>query len=173
MKSGGLTCYNIKLRESNMTTYKEVKLLKDTEAAYIAGLIDGEGTITLSRRHRNENRQLVISISNNEKAILDYVLNKSGVGIITKKRIYAAHHSINFSYKVSNRQAYSLLQQISSYLKSHKRNRATLILDKYLCLTARNGKYTKQMKRERERFITDFFKITPYQHTGVIPGFAW
>jgi len=65
--------------ESNMATYKEVNRLEDTEAAYIAGLIDGEGTITLSKRHRNENRQLVISISNNEKVILDYVLKVAGV----------------------------------------------------------------------------------------------
>lgn len=28
-------------------------------AGYIAGLIDGEGTITLTRVHRNENRRLV------------------------------------------------------------------------------------------------------------------
>jgi hypothetical protein len=36
--------------------------LRTIDAAYIAGLIDGEGTITLSRKHRNENRQLAISI---------------------------------------------------------------------------------------------------------------
>ena len=46
--------------------YREVKKLGQTDAAYIAGLIDGEGTVTLSRRHRNENRQLVISISNTD-----------------------------------------------------------------------------------------------------------
>jgi len=57
-----------------MARYKQTSHLKHTDAAYIAGLIDGEGTITLSKRHKNENRQLVISISNNEKDILDYVL---------------------------------------------------------------------------------------------------
>jgi len=106
-----------------MAKYREVKLLHDTEAAYIAGLIDGEGTITLSRRHRNENRQLVISISNNEKAMLDYVSKVTGVGVITQKRTYANHHLINYTYKVSNRQAYAFLQQISPYLKTYKRKR--------------------------------------------------
>jgi hypothetical protein len=33
------------------------------EAAYLAGLIDGEGTIALSRRHASEHRQLVLSIT--------------------------------------------------------------------------------------------------------------
>jgi len=144
-----------------MATYKEVKPLQNTEAAYIAGLIDGEGTVTLSKRHRNENRQLVISISNNEKAILEYILLVAGVGILTKKRTYAAHHSINFTYKVSNRQAYCLLQQILPYLKSHKKDRALLVLDKYLKLTPRNGKYTTRMKLERANFITEFFRISP------------
>ena len=42
--------------------------LATIDAAYIAGLIDGEGTITLTRLHRNQNRQLVVSISNTERA---------------------------------------------------------------------------------------------------------
>jgi hypothetical protein len=33
-------------------------MLSKTDAAYIAGLIDGEGTVTLTRKHRNENRQI-------------------------------------------------------------------------------------------------------------------
>jgi hypothetical protein len=39
--------------------YREVAPLSQVDAAYIAGLIDGEGTITLSRRHANDRRQLV------------------------------------------------------------------------------------------------------------------
>jgi hypothetical protein len=35
-------------------------------SAYIAGLIDGEGTITLTRMHANETRRLVVSIANTE-----------------------------------------------------------------------------------------------------------
>jgi len=49
-----------------MTKYKQANILDTADAAYIAGVIDGEGTITLSKRHKNENRQLVMSISNNE-----------------------------------------------------------------------------------------------------------
>jgi hypothetical protein len=49
--------------------YKEVNLLDQTDAAYIAGIIDGEGTVTLSRHYRSENRQLVISVSNTERPL--------------------------------------------------------------------------------------------------------
>ncbi len=64
-----------------MADYKQLKRLHNTEASYIAGLMDGEGTITLSRRHKNENRQLVVSISSSEKKLLDYLMEMSGIGI--------------------------------------------------------------------------------------------
>jgi hypothetical protein len=37
------------------------------KAAYLAGLIDGEGTISLSQRHANERRPLVLSISSTQR----------------------------------------------------------------------------------------------------------
>ncbi|MCG8378133.1 MAG: LAGLIDADG family homing endonuclease [Proteobacteria bacterium] len=144
-----------------MNRYKQTKKLSVTDAAYIAGLIDGEGTITLSKRHRNENRQLVVSISNNEKQLLDYLKDVTGVGTITKKRTYVEHHLTNYTYRISNRQAISLLEQTISYLHTHKQKRAEIVLDKYLSLTPRNGKYTDKLNNERKQFIEDFFKITP------------
>lgn len=144
-----------------MSGYKQVNKLDITDAAYIAGIIDGEGTITLSKRHRKENRQLVISVSNNEKQLLDYLLHVIGVGTITKKRTYSESHSTNYTYKISNRQAILLLEQTSYYLRTHKQQRASLILDKYLKLTPRNGRYSDRMEKDREQFIDDFFKIKP------------
>jgi hypothetical protein len=50
-----------------------IAMLSSTDAAYIAGLIDGEGTVTLTRKHRNENRQLCVSISSTERPMLEFV----------------------------------------------------------------------------------------------------
>lgn len=72
-----------------MASYKKVKSLCPTDAAYIAGFIDGEGTISLSRKHRGDNRQLVISISNTERELLDYVKHAVGAGRITNKKLTA------------------------------------------------------------------------------------
>jgi hypothetical protein len=55
-----------------MLTYKTTNTLSPTAAAYIAGLIDGEGTISLTRKHKYEHRQLVGSISNTELALLGF-----------------------------------------------------------------------------------------------------
>jgi hypothetical protein len=143
-----------------MSRYKKASCLTKVQAAYIAGLMDGEGTITLSKRHRNEHRQLVISISNNEKCLLDYVISVAGVGVISKKSD-ARSKNINYSYKVSNRQALELLSQINPYLHSYKKERAECVLKHYLVLTPRNGKYSRALLERRTDFIDSFFSIRP------------
>jgi hypothetical protein len=70
-----------------------VRQLQIGEAAYVAGIIDGEGTITLTRIHRGENRRPVVSISSTERALLEYVQLVVGAGRITNKRRSRAHHS--------------------------------------------------------------------------------
>jgi len=70
-----------KTREDLMAAYRRVRSLTPEEAAYIAGVIDGEGTISLSRRHVTDNRQLVIRISNTERDSLDYILQMVGAGL--------------------------------------------------------------------------------------------
>jgi hypothetical protein len=139
----------------------DVKPLSAPEAAYIAGLIDGEGTITLTRKHRNENRQLAVTISNTEKGLLDYVLKTIGAGKITGKRTTREHHTPSFTYALYNRQALNLLKQIHPYLKTYKSGRSALILRDYLALTPRNGKYTDLQRRAREEFESTVLAIKP------------
>lgn len=139
----------------------EETLLDVADAAYIAGIIDGEGTITLTRKHRNENRQLAITISSNERCLLEFIQQSVGAGKITNKRTTKAEHAPQFTFAVHNRQALALLKQVAPYLRSYKRNRATLILQDYLRLTPRNGRYTEQQKVEREQFEQLVLGITP------------
>lgn len=136
----------------SVTKYRKTQDLCETDAAYIGGLIDGEGTVTLIRKHRNENRQLSVSISSTEIALLDYVKLATGVGKITNKRTSKSHHTPSFAYAVYNRQALALLQQILPYLKSYKLDRAKLILKNYVKLTPRNGKYTTELLADKNEF---------------------
>jgi hypothetical protein len=135
-----------------MTTYRQIQPLSKVDAAYIAGLIDGEGTVTLTRKHKNDNRQLCISISSTEIALLDFVLSVTGVGKITNKRASKSHHAHSFAYAVYNRHALALLEQTLPFLKSYKRDRATLILKDYLAVTPRNGKYNVETLATKEVF---------------------
>jgi len=144
-----------------MAIYRSTQTLKPVDAAYIAGLIDGEGTVTLGRKHRNDNRQLVVSISSTERDLLEYVQKTAGVGKITGKRTYSTRHAPSYTYTVTNRQAMSLLKQIHEYLRTYKVDRCRLILDKYLALTPRNGKYTRALADERKSFEVKLLAIKP------------
>ena len=148
-------------RIARMTTYKTTNNLNPTDTAYIAGLIDGEGTITLTRKHKNENRQLAITISNTEKELLNYVLATVGCGKITNKRTTSHKHAPSYTYAIYNRQALALLEQITPFLKTYKLKRAKLILKDYLKLPPRNGKYTPELKSERLRFENGVLNIKP------------
>jgi hypothetical protein len=137
-----------------------VRRFSSEDAAYLAGLIDGEGTIALSRRHSNERRQLVVSISSTERCILDWVAAAVGAGKITRKRVVSTLHAPGLTYSISNRQALSVLAQVSPFLRSYKRKRAELVLDRYLRLTPRNGKYSDNVSTERAGFEHAFANIT-------------
>jgi hypothetical protein len=76
-----------------MGTYATVRRLTPEDAAYIAGLIDGEGTITLTQGHRRENRRLVVSVSNTEIALLKFIKENAGAGRITRKRTSSKKHT--------------------------------------------------------------------------------
>ena len=145
-----------------MNSYKQTKTLSESDAAYIAGLIDGEGTVTLVRKHKNEHRQLSLSISSTEIALLDFVKSATGVGKITTKKISRPHHSPSFAYAVYNRQALNVLEQIFLFLRSYKRARAELILDNYLDLTPRNGKYSKDLLARKNEFERQVLLLKPH-----------
>ena len=142
-----------------MATYKSASQLSNIDASYIAGLIDGEGTITLCRKHKNENRQLAVSISNTERELLEYVLQRVGAGKITGKKTTKSHHTPSFTYAIYNRQALSLLEQINVYLRTYKRQRSELILLKYLEVTPRNGKYNPERLVAKHTFEEELLAI--------------
>ena len=135
-----------------MAEPSRVQTLSTDSAAYIAGLIDGEGTVTLSRLHANESRRLVVSIASTEIELLQFVLNQAGAGKITRKRAYSEKHAASFCYSISSRQALALLHQCRPYLKSYKRKRAELAIHEYLAVTPRNGKYTLSKLAKRTDF---------------------
>ena len=130
-------------------------------AAYIAGLIDGEGTVTLTRLHAGENRRLVVSIANTELPLLTFVLNQVGAGKITRKKTASGRHTPSYCYAVSSLKALSLLRQVAPYLQSYKRQRAELALERYLALTPRNGKYPPSLLADRHEFEQILLNLRP------------
>ena len=142
-----------------MVTYHKVAELSQTDAAYIAGVIDGEGTITLTRKHRNENRQLAVTISNTEMRLLEFVFAAVGAGKITRKRTSNTKHTPSFTYAIYNPQALYLLEQNYPYLRTYKFDRSAVILRDYVALTPRNGKYSDEQLELRAVFEASVLSI--------------
>ena len=134
-------------------------------AAYIAGLIDGEGTITLTRMHANETRRLVVSIANTEIQLLQFVMDKVHAGTISKRSTISDRHTPSFCYAITSQQALALLVQVTPFLLSYKRRRAELALARYNSLTPRNGKYSRELRIERELFEQTFLGLRSVRET--------
>jgi hypothetical protein len=123
--------------------------------------VDGEGTITLTAEHAGERRRIILSISNTDRRLLEYVQDVVGAGRITSKRTYSERHTPSFAYRVSSQQALDLLSQIARYLRTYRSQRASLALSRYLALTPRDGKYSADTIGQREHFERDFLAIGP------------
>ena len=144
-----------------MNSYRAVRRLTPEMAAYIAGLVDGEGTITLSALHRGERRRIVVVISNTDRALLEFVRDTVGAGRITAKRTYSERHTPSFAYSLASRQALDVLAQIASFLKTYRAQRAAMAIEHYVHLTPRNGKYSAECLRRRDEFEKEFLALGP------------
>jgi hypothetical protein len=125
---------------------------------YMAGIIDGEGTITLTRKRKTSQwRTPVISVSSTTIEILNALVATFG-GHICKNKVYKNHHLPSFSWSITGRKAVKLCAQLKNcLLVPSKRARASLIATKYVACTPRNGKYTAAATRQKQQFESAFF----------------
>jgi len=135
--------------------------LNPCHAAYIAGLIDADGTVTLTRRHRNETRHAAVYISNTDRRLLSFVRETIGAGKITNKRAVSRQHHRSYTFAITNRQAIRVLVDIEPFLQTYKADRARMIIIHYVSLTPRNGRYTTAMASARRRFEQAVLDIRP------------
>ena len=131
------------------------------ERAYIAGIIDGEGSIMLIRFHKNQHPAPCINISSASHELLQWVLDTSKMGRIQSKKNYNPHkHQDSYTYTVRYNDAIELLSQIEPYLIiQSKKQRAKMILTEYKSLTPRNGRYSPELLEAKEGFYQRFISL--------------
>ncbi|ACO84661.1 hypothetical protein EXM36_03925 [Clostridium botulinum] len=135
--------------------------MTNEQKAYIAGIIDGEGSIMLLRFHNNQFPSPCISISSTTIELLEWIKSVTKVGTIKRKKNYNTEkHTDSFTYTIKYNDAINLLIQIEPYLViKNKKTRARLIIEKYKSLTPRNGKYSNEMLKAKEEFYKEFISI--------------
>lgn len=127
---------------------------------YMAGLIDGEGTIGISRDTNRKSRAPYISITSTTREIMEWLQENFG-GTICVQKVYQPHHKPSWSWRLRNKSAvFSLIAMIEPYmLEPAKKARINLLLKEYDSVTKRNGKYTLQQQLDKDDFERRFLDI--------------
>jgi hypothetical protein len=133
--------------------------LTEAEKAYLAGLVDGEGTVTLARHHRDQYPQPRLAIANNSLELLEWVRGKLGCGIIIRRSRRKEWHRDSYAWQVQLAgNVFKVLGEIRPYLIL-KRQQATLLLEDYKACTPRNGKYTPVMLEAKHRLVAQMRQL--------------
>src|SRR3990167_1151597 len=83
-------------------------MLTNTDKAYLAGLIDGEGCISIVRgtyKSGNPYYRLLIVVSQNDKIVLQYWRDKTGFGSIHTLRKDTKRWTAQHTWQISTAQA--------------------------------------------------------------------
>jgi len=125
----------------------------ETEKSYLAGLIDGEGSVTLSRAHRNEMPSPHITITNTNRSVVRWAEQVTGYGKIISRRARRVNHKPAYIWCVAKAgRCLNLLREIRPYLRV-KHRQADLILQRYKAVTPRNGQYTATLLKRKLRLV--------------------
>lgn len=129
------------------------------DAAYLAGIVDGEGTVTLMRNRANERRCPHVSIANTNEGLLLWVAHVTGLGRVRRRTKRRDTWADGYEWRVVGRQALDVLRVVLPYLRTGKRDRARLMVDQYVSLTVRNGQYSAEQSAARDAFEAEVLAI--------------
>lgn len=124
------------------------------ERAYLAGIIDGEGTVTLSRGHINEMPSPKVSVANNSVPLLNWIKIKTGTGVIIRRSKRAPQHGSQYVLDVCDNAALKLLDEIKEFLIVKKKH-AEILVSRYKSVTPRNGRYTEEQRAKKMELVAE------------------
>ena len=135
--------------------------MTESEKGYVAGLIDGEGTVSLLKKQASAKfRYPVVEMTSTTLEMLEKLKDNVGGGTIVTQKVYKEHYKPSWCYKVWGDKAIQCLIEVYDYLTEPKKKaRAKLIIDRYKTVTPRNGKYNEQKLQEKLDFEREFFEI--------------
>ena len=135
--------------------------MNETDKAYLACIIDGEGSIMLSKYHKSEYPSPCISISSTDLELLEWVKDKIGSGRINRKKNYNIEkHKTSYTYSLYYDKAIEIMDTVYPYLViSKKKARTKFIIENYKTVTMRNGRYNEEQKQAKKQFYIDFMAL--------------
>lgn len=91
------------------------KDLSITEAAYIAGIVDGEGFVFLELYRRGVHLRL--GVANTDKPLLEWLTEVTGVGNVNGGKAATERHKAGWTWVCASEAAETVLQQIRPYMR--------------------------------------------------------
>jgi hypothetical protein len=110
-----------------------VRVLTPTEAAYLAGIVDGEGTIHIGSGVRT----VRVSVVNTDATLIEWLRQIGGTVIVNRRHFHDSRKStkVVFSWSVNSwRNSHDVLTQIAPYMliKRSKAKAAVAALAEWL-----------------------------------------
>ena len=99
-------------------------ILTDVEAAYIAGLVDGEGSIRL--RQNGDQMSDEMNVTNTDRAVLDWLRERLGGHVVVHAKAGPRHRQ-SFRWIATTLRARAILRRLLPYLKVKHRHAEALL----------------------------------------------
>lgn len=116
-----------------------VKVLAPLDAAYLAGLYDGEGSLIIAKAREARNTWRLV-IASCDKDVLEWCKDVTGVGTLVSKPVYSPNHNPSWSWQCYSWNAKEVIEQILPYLKMLRRKeRAVMMINELQTLRNKGG----------------------------------
>ena len=131
--------------------------MKDVDAAWLAGYIDGDGCITLSSSVKKVSP--VLHIDSCDREMLDDVVRLCGGHIVNKTKS-KDHHRQAYTWRLKGTQKIQgILRYVRPFMRCRfKVMRADIVLNEWSACTAIGGAYTDEIRVARVAMIARFMQ---------------
>jgi hypothetical protein len=141
--------------------------LTESEKGYIAGFLDGEGSVLLTRHNSSSlNIRPCVCFYNTNKEVLDWISEVIGVKtdkIGTDKRSDKRHRRTNYQVVIRKySDVYKFLIRVRPYLRIKQKNADIVINFIDEILVRENHKFTPEQLLIGEEYYLQLKKITAY-----------
>ncbi len=108
-------CSDLCQRRSRYRRGRQANAITPEQRGYIAGIIDGEGSIILYKR-RDDVVAMMLVVSNTGKKLLDWIAETTGVGSVCAQYAATDKRKATWFWRCNAEAAESLLKQIRPHL---------------------------------------------------------
>lgn len=143
--------------------------MKKTEYAYVAGIVDGEGSIGIARSKTQEmiggiRYEMYVTVSNTNEWVIQWLKFNFG-GSVSYVKSRAVNQKPFWCWRIQTRQAASFLRLVIPYLRI-KQYHAQLALQ-FQDAKRKRQQWIPKTKEERELEETQYYRIKQLNKRGL------